>query len=392
MPISIISYPTLYRYALLAYGGFTSTNDVIVNQGNWDSQPTAGSGYAKLIAGTPPAVSDAVNFVQARNTELIQLVTALKALTPTTAFSGSGTRTFTPGIYFSSASTIGFTSGAVLTLDAQGDAFAQFVFIAGTSITFASVASINLINGAQAQNVFWLADSAAITLTGTAPPSIPGTMIAGTSITFLGSLSVNNVYAGKGLSSGSINFGSGNVIVSNIAYDILCYVKGTKILTLRGNVPVELLNMDHKLATRGVFKDKKSVLTIDTKFKPIKWKSQFTIKDLNMYTMPVCIKKDAIRPNQPFEDLYVSPTHGILMNGKLVEAFSLINGTTIVQEYPFNEVTYYHVELEEHSIITANGVLSESYLDDCNRDLFDEVPEHVEPPMYSLFRRTPLLK
>jgi hypothetical protein len=388
---SVFKYLVLYDYAVLAAAGFTSTNDVIVNRGNWDSQPTRGAGYGNVIAGTPPAEADTVNFDQAHNVDLPALKNDLKGLTGpnlVTGYIGGSTQTITPGIYFNSGSTIIFTSGATLTLDGQGDQDSQFIFIAGTSMTFASVTAINLINEAKPYNVFWLADSGAITLTGSAPPSIPGTMIAGTSVTFLGNSTVNNVYAG----SGAIDFGAGTIIVNSVAYGVICYAKGTKIATQRKQVPIERLTMDDNIATRGIFEDRNSVLTIETKFRPIKWKSQFTIKDLNVFTKPVCIKKDAFGLQHPFEDLYVSPTHGILLNGKLVEAFKLINGTTIVQEYPYDEVTYYHIELDEHCIISANGILSESYLDDCNRDLFDEVPQQKEPPMYSLFRRTALLK
>jgi hypothetical protein len=35
-------------------------------------------------------------------------------------------------------------------------------------------------------------------------------------------------------------------------------------------------------------------------------------------------------------------------------------------------VTYYHVELEEHSVVIADGVLTESYLDVGNRGEFKE--------------------
>lgn len=44
----------------------------------------------------------------------------------------------------------------------------------------------------------------------------------------------------------------------------------------------------------------------------------------------------------------------------------LINGSSIYYDHSFTAYDYYHIELEEHSVITANGVLSESYLDTSN--------------------------
>ena len=72
-----------------------------------------------------------------------------------------GGTTKAPGVYCS-ASTIGVTG--TLTLDAQGDPNAYWVFQAGSSLTTAG--SIVLINGAQAKNVYWQVGSSATIGTG----------------------------------------------------------------------------------------------------------------------------------------------------------------------------------------------------------------------------------
>ncbi len=380
--LNVLQYPDVYNYALLAATAITADTDVPVNEGKWYSPATD----TEIVEGTPPSGNDAAN-QGAAFTQLTTLVNDLEGLTGPnlTTFTGGGTQTIIPGLY-KSASTIVFTAGAVITLDAQGNEGAQFIFIADTAITFTDIGSIQLINSAQPYNVFWLAGSA-ITSSKTSALTIPGSLIAGTQITFAGPITINNAFA----QTADITF-IGASEVSNVAFGVICYAKGTKILTRRGNVPIELIHCDDKLATRGIFDENTAKLTIDTKFKPVIWKSHFTINNLNVFSRPVCIKKDALGKDRPFEDLYVSPTHGILFNGKRVHAFNLINGTTIVQEYPYDEVTYYHVELEEHSIITANGVLSESYLDDCNRDLFEDVSVHAEVPLYNPFKHSHLLR
>ena len=82
-------------------------------------------------------------------------------------------------------------------------------------------------------------------------------------------------------------------------------------------------------------------------------------------------KKDALGKNYPFQDLYISPNHSLLLNGKMVLAKNIVNGETIYQDKECENLEYYHLECEQHSAIFANGVLSESYLDVNNRDVFE---------------------
>jgi hypothetical protein len=69
-----------------------------------------------------------------------------------------GGLTLTPGAYnYSSSAQL----TGQLTLDAQGDPNAQFVFIVGSTLTTASASSVTLINGASPCNVFWRIGSSA---------------------------------------------------------------------------------------------------------------------------------------------------------------------------------------------------------------------------------------
>ena len=104
---------------------------------------------------------------------------------------------------------------------------------------------------------------------------------------------------------------------------------------------------------------------------PVIWISKFKVIDLNSKSRPICIKKNALGQNYPFKDLYVSPCHSLLLNGKMVLAKHLVNGKNIYQDNECDSVEYYHLECENHSAIFANGILAESYLDVNNRDVFD---------------------
>jgi hypothetical protein len=70
-----------------------------------------------------------------------------------------GGTTQTPGVYASAAGTFGITG--TLTLDAKGDPNAVFIFKAASTLITASASRVNLVNGAQASNVFWLVGSSA---------------------------------------------------------------------------------------------------------------------------------------------------------------------------------------------------------------------------------------
>ena len=77
----------------------------------------------------------------------------------------------------SNASSLGLTG--TLTLDAQGDPNAVFVFQAGSTLITASASQVRLVNGAQACNVFWKVGSSATLGTGTV---LAGNILALTSI------------------------------------------------------------------------------------------------------------------------------------------------------------------------------------------------------------------
>ena len=88
-----------------------------------------------------------------------------------------GGMTLTAGAYHYSSSAQ--LTGRV-TLDAQGDPSAQFVFAIGSTLTTASASSVRLINGASPCNVYWQVGSSATLGTTTA---FQGTVMALTSIT-----------------------------------------------------------------------------------------------------------------------------------------------------------------------------------------------------------------
>jgi hypothetical protein len=97
-----------------------------------------------------------------------------------------GGTTQTPGVYDSAAGTFGITG--TLTLDAQGDPNAVFIFKAASTLTTASASNVSLVNGAQASNVFWLVGSSATLGTSS---TLQGSILALTSITVTTGTTIN---------------------------------------------------------------------------------------------------------------------------------------------------------------------------------------------------------
>ena len=152
--------------------------------------------------------------------------------------------------------------------------------------------------------------------------------------------------------------------------EIVCYAKGTLILTKQGYLPIETIKSGHEVITKGTIYKQGIKFHEFMQTEPVTWISKFKVTYLNSTSRPICIKKNAFGEN-PFRDLYVSPNHNICVQGKMVQAKLLINDDTIYQDTECNSIEYYHLECKHHNLIIANGILAESYLDIKNRYVFN---------------------
>lgn len=145
-----------------------------------------------------------------------------------------------------------------------------------------------------------------------------------------------------------------------------CYCKGTLIMTATGELAVEELAVGDQ------------VMTSAGNLEPVIWVGNSTINcERQLHkdkAYPVRIVKDAFGLNLPKRDLFVSPDHSLYVDGVMIPAYCLVNGTTITQDQTEKLVTYYHVELPKHNAILAEGLPAESYLETSeeNRHFFKQ--------------------
>ncbi|WP_269143332.1 Hint domain-containing protein [Gluconobacter oxydans] len=87
---------------------------------------------------------------------------------------------------------------------------------------------------------------------------------------------------------------------------------------------------------------------------------------------PIRLLKNAIADGVPYKDMLITAEHCLFFDGKFVPARMLVNGRSIFYDKAITSYEYYHIETEQHSVITADGMLTESYLDTGNRRSFHQ--------------------
>ena len=152
---------------------------------------------------------------------------------------------------------------------------------------------------------------------------------------------------------------------TQLSTDVPCFLSGTHILTATGERLVESLQQGDMVLT---------LLGDERATRPVKWIGRRRI-DLTAHprpetVAPVRVRRGAFADGMPHRDLLLSPDHAVFVDGKLICARQLINGTTIQQEKGWTSVEYFHVELDAHAILLAEGLPAESYLNTGNRGFF----------------------
>lgn len=168
------------------------------------------------------------------------------------------------------------------------------------------------------------------------------------------------IFAGTTIGTGLVlgSDGNGGAALTYLA----CFASGTRIQLDGREVAVEALQVGDL------------VETVSGVLRPVRWIGRRRINcDRHPFphrAWPVRIAAGAFGAGLPRRDLLVSPNHALYLDGVLVPAKVLINGRNITQAQA-GQIEYFHIELDRHDVLFAEGLAAESYLDVGDRAVFE---------------------
>jgi collagen type I/II/III/V/XI/XXIV/XXVII alpha len=329
-----------------------------------------------------------------------------------TIFGGAAESVFaanTPLMFLSgvnSSSTIAGGAGGATLFGSAGGAIA-YLASAGTAVLVGTATGSDTLNasGSSAGAEFFLKSSADIAIGG----SGSDTIIAGTgSATMVGGAGSDRFIFVNGSAGGSdviADFGSGDVVIlsgyganeaasalanktntfvtlsdntkitfsggtaglnSSNFVSLACFRAGTAIGTPNGDMAVETL-LEGDLVT-----------TVSGEARRVRWIGtrmvDFARHPAGPQARPICVKAHAFGFRLPQRDLWLSPEHAVFVDDVLIPIRHLVNGTTIASDESLTRIMYFHVELETHDVLLAEGLPAESWLDTGNRHMFANAP------------------
>ena len=186
--------------------------------------------------------------------------------------------------------------------------------------------------------------------------------------------------AGGGGGGGSYDGGTNQVLLADhnsgnglVTIDPVCYLRGTRILTPSGEMPVERLRVGDL------------VTTVSGAQRPLRWigfgRTLITARNQDR-ARPVVVRRHALREFVPHRDLYVTRGHSLYLDGVLIPVEELINHRLIAWDETARVVEYYHLELDSHDVVLAEGAAAETYRDDGNSPQFLNAATRPDtPPM-----------
>jgi hypothetical protein len=148
-----------------------------------------------------------------------------------------------------------------------------------------------------------------------------------------------------------------------------CFLRGTRIRTPGGEVPIEDL-------TIGAI-----VETLNGPL-PIKWighrRFRKDSRSWHWSVAPIRVARFALSDQYPRRELYLSPKHSLFIDGFLIPVEFLVNGRsiTLAETDHCEVVDYFHIELETHEVVFAEGAPAETLLVTSDREHFANFVEY----------------
>jgi autotransporter passenger strand-loop-strand repeat protein len=140
-----------------------------------------------------------------------------------------------------------------------------------------------------------------------------------------------------------------------------CFAEGTRIATARGLVAIERLRAGDAVVTHA------------GAVRPVVWLGHRRVScrrhPRKADVQPIRIGAHAFGLGRPQRDVLLSPDHAVFAEGVLIPVRYLLNDATVRQD-DVESVAYWHVELDAHDVLLAEGLPAESFLDTGNRAAF----------------------
>ena len=152
-----------------------------------------------------------------------------------------------------------------------------------------------------------------------------------------------------------------------LGFDVACFCPATRIATPGGEVAVEVLRSGDEVVTKEGNRR-------------IKWigRSDYDgwFLGSNKLMLPVTFAPGALGDGMPVRPLTVSPGHGVCLGDVLVPAWRLVNGVSVTQVPREGQVSYLHIELDQHGLLLSGGAWSESFYAETPRSWFQNAAEY----------------
>lgn len=249
------------------------------------------------------------------------------------------------------------------TLYLNGNGIYVFYLFSGITINNAPTGGyMNLNNGALSNDIYFYSPYDIVFGGNLNNSNLYGNFISDLNIT----MSTDNyTIDGRFLTS------TGNIQINGVQVnnqDVACYIEGTEILMENNKYKlIENINKNDKIMVYGIIKNNTNIELFDQpKKEKIIFLGKVSITNISEKDYPIRLNINSLENDLPFKRLEISPQHRIITNNKFVLAKELINSEDIIKCNSNNfkkSLTYYHLECQNHYIIKANGILSETLLD-----------------------------
>jgi Hint domain len=166
-----------------------------------------------------------------------------------------------------------------------------------------------------------------------------------------------------------------------------CFLAGTHIRTDRGEVPVETLRPGD------------TVMTASGAARKLRWigtgRTLITPRNRDRAT-PVVVRRHALGECVPHRDLHITRGHSLFIDGVLIPVEELVNHRSIAWDDSARVVEFFHLELDSHDVVIAEGAAAETFRDDANSDTFHNFgtrpPTPAVPPCAPVLHDHPTVK